>query len=116
MHSLKIENIGSAKATTKTLQSNQIASIHGGLPREGIIINNRVFEEREERTSGVGGAIRLEFTRTATGEVFGEPNSEGERGLFAGGQAVGLLRGEIVFTPRGDSGFRVRGNRITFEG
>ena len=112
METLKIENLGNAQSTTRTLKLNETESLHGGLPANGLV-------------DGDGRVIDA-ATGEFTGEVFGNPNANGDRGLFAGGQAVGLLRDGRVIVRGRDSGFRVRtrsfgrefGNltTVTFEG
>ena len=93
METLKIENLGNAKSTTRTLKLNETESLHGGLPRDG--------------TFGADGRVINSATGRPTGEVIGRPNANGDRGLFAGGEAVGLIRDNVVLVNGGeDSGFR----------
>ena len=114
METLKIENLGNAKSTTRTLKLNETESLHGGLPRDGF--------------TNLDGRVINSETGRLTGEVLGNFNENGSRGLFAGGEAVGLVRADGVVLRGGrDTGFRVRpgltlGNSgvisydITFEG
>ena len=102
MQTLKIENLGNAKSTTKTLESKQIASIYGGLPRNG--------------SFGTDGRVIDSATGRFTGEVIGNPNSLGIRGIFAGGEAVAAIAGNGAVIRGGrDTGFdvTVRRNRLS---
>lgn len=94
MHALKIENIGNAKSTTRTLKLNETESLHGGLPRNGF--------------TNLDGRVVDEATGRLTGEVLGNFNADGTRGIFAGGQAVAEVGADgVVRRNARDSGFRV---------
>ena len=94
METLKIENLGNTQSTTRTLKLNETESLHGGLPASG--------------TFGPDGRVVNTATNRFTGEVIGRPNANGDRGVFAGGQAVALVRanGTVVRGGR-DTGFDV---------
>ena len=95
METLKIENLGNAKSTTRTLKLNETESLHGGLPRNGFFtaLDPRVFDTDNGRF---------------TGEVIGLPDASGNRGVFAGGQAVALVRADGTVVRGGrDTGFDI---------
>ena len=101
MQTLKIENLGNAKSTTRTLKLNETESLHGGLPAEGYIFRD-TFNGSDRVVDITGSSPRF------TGEVIGNPNANGERGVFAGGQAVALVRADGTVVRGGrDTGFRI---------